>query len=90
MSRKISLTGARMGWHLSKLQAAADDIGLNSGCLNRAAVGCVIAGCGQFQRCPVVHRKDCLYRTLAESLGPEYQRTAVILQGAGDNLGGGS
>ena len=90
MPCKISLAGTRAHRRIGKLQPSTDDVGLDSGRLDGTVVGRVIAGGGQFQCCPVVHGKDGLYGTLAESLGPEYQRPTMVLQRAGDDLGGRS
>ena len=68
--RKISLAGSRVGRRIGKLQSSAHNVGLDSGCLDRAVVRRVIAGGSQFQCCPVVMGRMVCTEPLPNVLAP--------------------
>jgi hypothetical protein len=58
--------------------------------LDEAAAGCIEMGRGERQAGVFGERIDGLHQPFAESGFAQYPAAIVILQGAGDNLGGGS
>ena len=61
-------------------------VGRDALTVNRIAGRSEITGCRQLDGAAVRQRHDRLYRTLAESLGADNRRAAVILHGARDRF----
>ena len=91
VARQIGLLDTAQGGLVVHFQAAAlqGDVGADTLGLDRTSGRGVIEGGGEFKGAGLVDGDDGLHRALAEGLGTHDDGPFMILQGAGDDLGGG-